>query len=146
MNYSKTKDVKTPEYATEGSAGMDFFVPNDFGIFTLYPQQGILIDSGIYLEVPKFHQFTAFNRSGLASKHKIIVGACLVDSDYQGELRINILNVGDEPFDIKAGDKITQFVLSKFERAELNHVDFKDLHKVKTQRGDGGFGSSDKNR
>ena len=84
----------------------------------------------------------AFNKSGIAVKKNLHVGACVVDEDYQGELHLNLTNTGNQPQIIERGDKITQFVLLPVNYATPVEVEPKNLYTKKSKRGDGGFGST----
>ena len=141
MKISKVREVKTPTRGTEKSAGIDFFVP--FGISeTLAPGSSCLIPSGIKANVPENHALVAFNKSGVAVKKSLHVGACVVDEDYQGEIHINLTNVGNETVQIESGEKIIQFVLVPVSYNEVQLVGEGDLFESNTQRGSGGFGST----
>ena len=82
MKIAKVKDVKTPSRGTKKSAGIDFFVPNDFIEVILKPQQAILIPSGIKVDVPQGYALIAFNKSGIATKKQLIAGACISADTY----------------------------------------------------------------
>ena len=141
MKISKVREVKTPTRGTEKSAGIDFFVP--FGISeTLDPGSSCLIPSGIKANVPENYALVAFNKSGVAVKKSLHVGACVVDEDYQGEIHINLTNVGNETVQIESGEKIIQFVLVPVSYNEVQVVGEGDLFDSNTQRGTGGFGST----
>ena len=86
----------------------------------------------------------AVNKSGIASKKGLTTGACLVDSDYRGEIHINLLNVSNEPVTINTGDKIIQFMNFPVFYPSWNEVTNTDYDNLasKTDRGSGGFGSS----
>ena len=140
----KTKDVKTPSRGTPKSAGIDFYVPHDFTSVSLRPSHTILIPSGIKARIPEGYALVANNKSGVATKLGIIVGASVVDEDYTGEIHIHLLNVGTQVVNIHPGQKIIQFILEKqeylsVEVAESEEILFSDLN---TERGDGGFGST----
>lgn len=132
--------IPLPEYATQGSAGMDLRACID-APQTLNPGETTLIPTGlaIYIEDPNLAA-TILPRSGLGHKHGIVLGNLvgLIDSDYQGQLFVSVWNRGDKPFDIEVGERIAQLVLLPVVQAQFNIVDeFKQ-----TQRGEGGFGSS----
>jgi len=143
MRISKVKDVKTPARGTDRSAGIDFFVPNDFEEKVLKPGESVRIPSGIRVEVPKGFALIAFNKSGVALSG-LQVGACVVDEDYQGEISLHVFNFynNDHDVTIKPGMKLTQFILIPVSYEDVELVEGKDMHPVKTQRGDGGFGST----
>lgn len=145
MKFTKVRDVKSPSRGTALSAGIDFFVPNDFIEMTLLPNQRTLIPSGIKVSLPDGYALIAFNKSGVASKTGMIVGACVVDEDYQGEIHLNMINTSDVGQLICPGDKLTQFILVPVNYAEPQEVNADDLYREVTERGEGGFGSTGEN-
>lgn len=146
IKFSKTRDVKSPSRGTPQSAGIDFFIPQDFngGLPKfLRPNQNALIPSGIKVNVPEGYALIAFNKSGVATKKNLYVGACVVDEDYQGEVHIHVTNVGQEDVEIAPGDKIMQFILIPVLYAKPIEVPIDELYESDTERGAGGFGSTD---
>jgi len=141
MKIAKIKAVKTPERGTPESAGIDFFVPDGI-IAKLAPGHSCLIPSGIKADVPSGHALIAFNKSGVAVKKSLYVGACVVDEDYQGEIHINLTNVGTESVEIKGGEKIVQFILLPVFYDTIEEVKLENLYEEETVRGEGGFGST----
>jgi dUTP pyrophosphatase len=147
MKFLKIRDVKDPSRGTSQSAGIDLYIPNDFKESTILPGQSILIPSGLKINVPENHAFIAFNKSGVATKKGLQVGACVIDEDYQGEVHIHLANIGDIGQVVKPGDKIIQCVLLPvvYESVEIV-LNEEDLWEGKvTERGEGGFGSTDNN-
>lgn len=142
MKIAKIRDVKTPVRANESDAGIDFFVPNDSMIYHVMPQSSIKIPSGIKVDVPENHALIAFNKSGVATKKDLQVGACVVDRGYQGEIHIHLTNVGEYTSVVQAGDKIVQFVLLRLGDPAVDVVDESELYPEESTRGDGGFGST----
>ena len=142
LTFVQVKNVKSPRRGTEESAGIDFFVPDDFETLVLLPGESCFIPSGIKVSLPSGHVLIAFNKSGVAVKKNLHVGACVVDEDYQGELHLNLTNTGNQPQIIERGDKITQFVLLPVNYATPIEVQPKDLYNKKSERGEGGFGST----
>ena len=149
MKILRTRDVKMPERGTPSSAGMDIFIPNDFapehdGIIVLAPEMSILIPAGIKVNVPDDRALIAFNKSGIAAKKNLIIGACVIDEDYQGEIHIDIKNVGNKDQIISAGDKITQLVCLPVDYVEIQEAKTEDecFGGISTKRGTGGFGST----
>lgn len=141
MKISKVRDVKTPTRGTPLSAGIDFFVPSGINE-TLGPGKSCLIPSGIKANVPENHALVAFNKSGVAVKKSLHVGACIVDEDYQGEIHINLTNVGNETVYLEPGEKIIQFVLIPVTYDNISIVEEGELFEETTERGSGGFGST----
>ena len=91
MKLSKIRNVKTPTRGTTGSAGIDFYVPDDYpsSLCTIEPGDRFFIPSGIKANVPDGFALIAMNKSGVAMKKGLMVGACVVDSDYQGEIHLH---------------------------------------------------------
>lgn len=142
LKIAKTRDVKTPNRGTPTSAGIDFFVPNDANQHVLRPGENALIPAGIKMEVPKGHALIAFNKSGVASKKGLQVGACVIDEDYQGEVHIDMHNVSDKTVTIEPGEKIVQFLLIRVDYCTVEEISTDEIHAVATERGQGGFGST----
>lgn len=144
MKILRTRDVKLPVRANVTDAGMDFFVPNDFKSITLQPNESVLIPAGIKVNIPDGHALIAFNKSGVATKRGLIVGACVIDQSYQGELHLHLINVSNKPEIVNAGEKITQMVCLPINYVSIEEV--KDEYELNSglvsTRGDGGFGST----
>ena len=96
------------------------------------------------MNIPQDHVLIAFNKSGIATKRDLTVGASVVDEDYQGEIHIHLTNVGEDTQVIKAGEKIIQFLLLPIAYEGLEEVTSEDelWEGVITDRGEGGFGST----
>ncbi len=144
MKLLKIRDVKTPNRGTEKSAGIDFFIPNDYPSTEIHPGKSVLIPSGIKANIPEGCAFIAYNKSGVATKKNLIVGASVVDEDYQGEIHIHLTNVGTESTSIHPGDKIIQLLVMPVFYEPVEVVDsVEELYDGKTtDRGEGGFGST----
>ena len=145
IKFKRIRDVEAPTRGTSHSAGIDFFLPNDYPRDLMIPPHGdLLIHSGVCVDMMCADMaLIAFNKSGVAYKNKLVVGACVVDSDYQGEIMIHLINVSDYTQMIQPGQKIAQYVAVPILYPELIETD--DLFLTKTERGDGGFGSTNKN-
>lgn len=141
MKILKTKDVKTPNRATAGSSGLDFFVPNNFETLHLLPGKSITIDSGIKAVIPDGYVGIFYNKSSIASKG-LLVGACVVDQDYLGVIYINLWNISDTPIQINPGQKIVQMVLSKVPYIPVCEITEEEFNEYTTERGSGSFGST----
>jgi dUTP pyrophosphatase len=137
------KTIDMPEYATSGSAGLDLRVCSDTPI-QIAPKETKLLATGIaiYIQDPNLAA-VILPRSGLGHKHGIVLGNLvgLIDSDYQGELKVSCWNRGEDFFTINPGDRIAQLVFLPILRAEFKVVN----EFVATERCDGGFGSSGRN-
>lgn len=142
LKFSRIKDVELPKYSSDEASGIDFYTPHTFEKIELKPGESTLIASGIHLNIPYGQELVGYNKSGIAAKHKLVLGACVIDSDYQGELLINLHNIGTEIKTIEPNMKIAQFLFRPRGWAKLIEVDFGDLYTVKTKRGEGGFGST----
>ena len=144
MKFAKIRDVKTPTRGTQGSAGIDFYVPNDYpnSLRRIEPGERYFIPSGIKANVPTGYALIAMNKSGVALKKGLMVGACVVDSDYQGEIHLHLVNVSDSFARIEAGEKLVQFLLVPVDHCNVEVVDESELFEEETTRGSGGFGST----
>ena len=129
-----------PQIATPGSAGADLCSSVDV---KLYPGETKLIPSGINISIPLGYAGFVCSRSGLALKKNVFVlnAPGIVDSDYTGDVGVILHNAGQDIFDIRSGDRVAQLLIVKCEQFVFNQVD--ELQK--TERGDGGFGSTGKN-
>ena len=130
-----------PAYETADAAGMDLraAVP-DGEPLTLAPGHRTMVPTGLTIALPAGHEAQVRPRSGLAAKHGV---TCLnspgtIDADYRGEVKVILINHGQEPFVIKRGERIAQMVIAPVTRGELKVVSSLD----ETQRGAGGFGST----
>ncbi|WP_221792110.1 dUTP diphosphatase [Aquisediminimonas sediminicola] len=129
--------LTAPAYATEGAAGMDVVAAEEL---TLNPGARHAVATGFAVAIPAGYEIQVRPRSGLALKNGI---TCLnspgtIDSDYRGEVKVILANLGDQPFPIKRGDRIAQLVVAPVQRATFRTVaDLDD-----TARGTGGFGST----
>lgn len=143
MKISKIRNVKTPERGTPLSAGLDFFVPNDFpGEHFLLPGDAVNIPSGIKVKVPHGFALVFMNKSGVAVKKGLQVGACVVDEDYQGEVHLHVRNTSTDVQSIKPGEKLVQALLIPVDYCGVEVVNVDELYEEGTQRGEGGFGST----
>lgn len=126
-----------PEYATAHSAGLDLRANLEESI-TLAPGQRALVKTGLFLELPEGTEAQVRPRSGLAFKHGLTVlnAPGTIDADYRGELGVILINHGQEPFEVKDGERIAQLVIARYERVVFAEV--ADL--ALSDRGAGGFG------
>ena len=142
MKFTKIKDVKTPTRANYTDAGIDFFIPNTEQPICLSPGHSCFIPSGIKVNVPEGYALIAFNKSGIATKKSLQVGACVVDCGYQGEVHFHLFNYGNNVVWLHPGEKIVQFVLLPLGDPAVEEVKEKDLYTEVSSRGEGGFGST----
>jgi dUTP pyrophosphatase len=145
MFYTKTKDVKDPNRGTEGSAGIDFYIPNEVQPITLGPGESCNIPSGIKVLIPYGYAGIFFNKSGVAIKG-LNVGACVVDSDYRGEVHLNLHNVSNLNITINPGQKIVQMLIQPVNMSSVICITEEQYNmQPSTERGTGGFGSTGSN-
>lgn len=157
IEYSRVRpNAKPPERANPSDAGLDlYFNPEPEGILlspttdsvTVEPGQSVLLSTGYRFGVPHGYMLEIKNRSGVAAKRSLIVGACVVDSGYDGEVFVNIHNIGNEPQTIEPETKIAQAVMIPvvhFRAVETNDGDLYNWYPISiSDRGDGALGSTD---
>ena len=169
LKVEKLTDVKLPYKAHKTDAGLDFYIPSDLnyvvkngknikvGLYThnmeptndtitstaieIGPHESCLIPMGIRCEFNNGYALVFFNRSGIATKKHLLRGACIVDSAYRGEIFVNINNVSNNTQYLLPGEKLIQAMLLPVPNVDIieGKVD------MNTDRGEGGFGSTDKN-
>lgn len=166
IKFTKVRDVKSPVRGTSQAAGIDFFVPNYSPTFLVdlikknpfvecsiendtmcivIPANGrVLIPSGIKTFMNPDSALIGANKSGVASKKGLVFGAHVIDSDYSGEIHINVINTSSEDVIVTCGEKLIQFIhtpviLSALE--EVCYTEYETLHE-NSVRGEGGFGST----
>ena len=134
-----SKEVSLPKYETSGSSGMDLAANIDANI-NIDPRKTAIIPTGLALSIPKGFEVQIRPRSGLAAKQKISVlnTPGTIDADYRGEIKVILINLGQETFKVEKGLRIAQMVVCPIVQAQLKEVD--DLNE--TKRGKGGFGST----
>ena len=129
-----------PAYQTAGAAGMDLQAALGPDTVTLLPGMRTAVPTGLHLSMPPTMEAQIRPRSGLALKQGVTVvnAPGTIDSDYRGEIKILLINLGQEPVEITDGMRIAQMVLAPILRPEISHRDTLD----ETERGSGGFGST----
>ena len=172
LYFSKTGEVNSPQRGTSCSAGIDFFIPkftpqflDDFisknrnisiiwkdcysyyldlpnKLLLLGPGQRILIPTCIKMRGHDHKAIIGFNKSGIGSKKGLDALACVIDEDYQGVLHINLVNTSNEMVAIHEDEKILQFLELPVDYSELKEVPESELFLKETDRGEGGFGST----
>lgn len=130
-----------PQYATNGSAGMDLRANIENPIL-IKPLDRKLIPTGLHIALPEGYEAQIRPRSGLAIKHGI---TCLntpgtIDSDYRGDVGVILVNLSNEDYVVQPGERIAQMIINKYERVEFEVVETLD----ETERGEGGFGHTGK--
>ena len=130
-----------PSYATEFSAGVDLRADIESPL-VLRPLERAMVPTGLYMAIPAGCEGQVRPRSGLAAKHGITVlnTPGTIDADYRGEIRVILVNLSNEPFEIAPGERIAQMVFARHEVAQFEEVEALD----ETERGSGGFGSTGK--
>ncbi|MEQ8740267.1 MAG: dUTP diphosphatase, partial [Hoeflea sp.] len=117
------------------AAGLDLYADESRPILAGRSQ---IISTGISVMIPEGHYGRVAPRSGLAAKHEIDVLAGVIDSDYRGEIKVILHNLGYKTFPVQRGERIAQLILEKISIPEVVEVENLDI----TERGDGGFGST----
>lgn len=133
------EDLGLPEYATGGAAGVDLRAAVD-GELVVGPGERVAVPTGLTVAIPDGWEGQVRPRSGLAIRHGLTVvnAPGTVDSDYRGEIRVLLVNLGTEPVPIRRGDRVAQLVL-----APVGRIAWQPLERLPgTDRGDGGFGST----
>jgi len=131
------EDIPLPDYATDHAAGMDLRAAVREPVI-LKPGERALIPTGLRIALPPGHEAQIRPRSGLAVRHGVTMVNTpgTIDADYRGEIRVIFINLGQEPFTVRRGDRIAQMVIAPVTRAAWMPVDTLD----ETVRGEGGFG------
>lgn len=135
--------LELPAYGTPGSAGMDLRAALPEGeVMTLAPGARALVPTGLKIALEPGFEAQVRPRSGLALKHGITTlnSPGTIDSDYRGEVGVILINHGQEPFEIRRGERIAQMVIARYENCDIMVTDTLD----ETVRGEGGFGSTGK--
>ena len=150
--YKIRPDAKLPVRAHSIDAGMDLFYcpdpnqkPDCFwkleNEYRIPPHESCLVPTGLKVTVPENYMFEIKNKSGIAHKQKLIVGACVVDPGYTGEIYVNLHNIGGTTRIIKPGQKIAQAVLVPIVTCGVEEAT-EDPSQMNTSRSSGGFGST----
>lgn len=126
-----------PAYATAGAAGMDLRAQLEAPI-TLAPLGRVLVPTGLFIELPQGYEAQVRPRSGLAIKHGLTVlnSPGTIDADYRGEIKVALVNLSAEPFEIQDGERIAQLVVARHKQVVWQPVE----ELGETERGAGGFG------
>ncbi len=134
-----SKSIPLPKYETDGSSGMDLAANVNTNI-EIKPGKSEIIPTGLTLSIPKNFEIQIRPRSGLAAKNQISVlnTPGTIDSDYRGELKVILINLGNKNFVVEKGLRIAQMVLCPTVKATLKEVETLE----DTNRGSGGFGST----
>ncbi len=126
-----------PAHATDWSAGADLYCAE---AFTLQPGERKLVPAGLAIEIPYGYYGRIAPRSGLAVRHGIDTLAGIIDSDYRGELKVALINLGDQPARFDAGERVAQLIIERAASCDYCWAD----ELSETERDEGGFGSTGK--
>ena len=132
-------DLALPTYESPGAAGMDIAAAIESDM-VIVPGERFAVPTGLAMAVPAGHEVQIRPRSGLALRHGVTVANApgTIDSDYRGEVKVILINLGDADFTVTRGMRVAQMVVATVTRASIQQVDRLD----NTERGDGGFGST----
>ena len=130
-------DLSLPQYMSDRAAGMDLFAAVDAEV-TIQAQEAVLIPTGLAVAIPAGFEGQIRARSGLAVRYSLAVinAPGTIDSDYRGEIKVALINLGKKPFTIHRGDRIGQMIISRVYRAQWDLREDLD----ETDRNEGGFG------
>ena len=139
MRLPHGQDMPLPAYATEGAAGMDICAAVDADL-TLSPGARIAVPTGLAMAIDHGYEVQLRPRSGLALKNGVSLANApgTIDSDYRGEVKVILVNLGDTDFAVSRGMRIAQMVIAPVTRCHIETV----TELTDTSRGDGGFGST----
>jgi len=148
IEYTTLHDnVTLPKRANPSDAGLDVhFSPKDGNNVIILPGESVVLETGLKFGVPHGYMLEVKNRSSVASKRSLIVGACVIDSGYNGEVKINLHNIGNDTQKLLPGDKIAQLVMVPVVHFRASHSGdalYDDPITI-SGRGAGGFGSTGK--
>jgi len=137
-----------PTRANPSDAGLDvYFSPKERKPILINPSESVILPTGLRFGVPHGYMLEVKNRSSIAAKRSLVVGACVVDSGYDGELFVNLHNIGTETQEIEPHTKIAQVVMVpviSFRAMETSNPDLYGWYPITiSERGDGALGSTD---
>ena len=147
INFKNESTNPDPEYATAGSSGFDLRANLEDTPMKIYQGERAMVPTGLFFELPENFEIQVRPRSGLAAKNGVTVlnTPGTVDADYRGEIKVILINLGEQPFEIFHGDRIAQGVVASV--TAKNIIKLKRVTEISenTERGTGGFGSTGKN-
>lgn len=128
-----------PAYESIQAVGLDVRA-NTTEPLTIKPLERVMVPTGLYFQIPEGYEIQVRPRSGLAAKHGITVinAPGTIDPDYRGELKVLLVNLSNEPFEMQPGERVAQLVFARYQRLEWQEAVVLD----ETKRGEGGFGST----
>lgn len=140
IKYNSKEGAIVPEYKTAGAAGADLcaYLPSE--IVIIPPGKSALVPTGLFFEIPEGYEVQVRPRSGLAAKNGVTVlnTPGTIDSDYRGEVKVILINLGEKDFTINNGDRIAQMVVAPVTTADFTFAE----NLSETDRGSGGMGST----
>ena len=142
--YKVRNNAKIPKREHNTDAGADMFYCPERSMKPLVVSQNetVLIPTGIKVGVPEGYMLEIKNKSGVAYKRSLVVGACVVDSGYDGEIFVNLHNIGTEEQTLQPGEKVAQAVLVPVVSADFEVIQEDDVYGGETSRGTGALGST----
>lgn len=149
LEYKMREGAKTPNRANPSDAGLDvYYCPKDpmVSVASLKPGENMLLPTGLTFGIPHGYMLQVCNRSSMGAKRSLVVGAHIIDSGYDGEVFIDLHNIGTEVQHVSSGDKIAQLVLVPvvhFRPVVLQETDLYREDISISARGDGALGSTD---
>ena len=148
IEYFRTREAaQAPRRANPSDAGMDLaFAPDVPGSITIHPGESMICATGLKFGVPHGYMLQIMNRSSVAARRSLIVGAHVVDAGYNGEVFINLHNIGNQPQVVRSGEYIAQAVLLPVVHVSPVEYEWDDLYsqvRVHSSRGEGALGSTD---
>ena len=139
INIHMEAGYSIPNYQSKDAAGCDLIYSGEQPI-TLLPHDRAFIHTGVHIAIPEGYEAQVRGRSGLNKTHCIVVPTGTIDADYRGEIGVVVYNLSREAYTIQVGERIAQLIISPVIQADWQQV----AHLDKTDRGDGGFGSTGK--
>jgi len=143
IKFLKIWDTKTPTRGTEYSSGIDIYIPNDFETTTMKVWDTILIPTRLKCIIEPWFDFTLKEKSWVALKKNLQVWSCVIDADYRGEFNIHFTKIAWEPIELKAWDKIVQWIVRPVVLWDIEMISEEEFEKENnTMRGSGWFWST----
>lgn len=146
VKFAKMREnAKIPTKAYHTDAGIDIYWGPSVATegVVIPPEQSVLLETGIKTSVPDGWCLVAHNKSGISSKKNLVLGPCVVDAGYQGEIFVGLHNIGSVDATLVPGDKLTQFLVIEVPDVGIEEVNLGELYLKTSLRGKGGFGSTD---
>jgi dUTP pyrophosphatase len=144
INFKNESTNPDPEYATAGSSGFDLRANLEDTPMKIYQGERAMVPTGLFFELPENFEIQVRPRSGLAAKNGVTVlnTPGTVDADYRGEIKVILINLGEQPFEIFHGDRIAQAVVASVTAKNIINLNRVTEISENTERGSGGFGST----